>query len=65
MSEQATIIWTMDSDYCDNCGIYLYDGGICDDNSGLCSFCFDQWLSEESGDEYDPEDWYNPDEDID
>ncbi len=44
-------VWTMDSDYCDECGIYLFDGGISDDNSGLCSTCFENWLNDMEDDE--------------
>jgi hypothetical protein len=54
----SEILWTMDSDYCDTCGIYLFDGGISDDNSGMCSTCFEQWLQNEWDDEE-----YWPDED--
>ena len=49
-------VWTMEQDYCDECGVYLYEGGICDDNSGLCSTCFENWLN----DMEDEEDvWYD------
>jgi len=53
------VIWTMEQDYCDNCGAYLYEGGKSDDNSGLCSTCFDLWLDEqnEDGGDYEDEDW--------
>ena len=42
----SDIMWTMEQDYCDNCGAYLYAGGLNDDNSGLCSTCFDLWIDE-------------------
>ena len=51
----SDIIWTMEQDYCDNCGAYLYEGGFSDDNSGLCSTCFDLWMDEigDEDEEYD------------
>lgn len=56
------IIWTLEQDYCDNCGAYLFEDGINDDNSGLCSTCFDLWIEEQNADEID--DGYDAEADM-